>query len=161
MSDPRATVERFYECFAKRDAEGMVACYAPNVRFSDPVFVDLSPDEARAMWRMLISRGKDTKIQHTGVEVDASGASGSAKWVATYTFSQTGNFVRNEVSSHFRFDGDKIIDQHDTFDFWKWAGQALGLPGKLLGWAPPFQNALRKKARGSLEAFMKKESAKS
>ncbi len=46
-------IERFYDAFGRRDGAAMEACYAPDVHFSDPVFVDLRGAEAGAMWRML------------------------------------------------------------------------------------------------------------
>ena len=47
------TVNRFYIAFQKRDADAMNACYAPAIKFSDPVFGPLDGDRARAMWQML------------------------------------------------------------------------------------------------------------
>ena len=38
-----------------------------------------------------------------------------------------------------------------------WAGMALGLPGKLFGWLPPMQNAIRKKGDAGLRAYMAKK----
>ena len=35
-------IEQFYHAFQQRDAEGMIACYHPNVTFADPVFRQLS-----------------------------------------------------------------------------------------------------------------------
>ena len=32
------TIARFYAAFAALDGAGMAACYAPEVRFQDPVF---------------------------------------------------------------------------------------------------------------------------
>ena len=40
------------------------------------------------------------------------------------------------------------------FDLWRWSGMALGLKGKLLGWLPPVQGAIRKTAGDGLKAFM-------
>ena len=54
---PNATLIRsFYEAFQRRDAESMATCYAPDVRFSDPVFTDLQGARAGDMWRMRASR---------------------------------------------------------------------------------------------------------
>lgn len=157
MSDARATIERFYECFGKCDGEGMVDCYLPTTRFSDPVFVELSPEEARSMWRMLTGRAKNLKL--TCDDVKVNGDEGSAHWIANYTFS-TGRAVRNDVHATFKLQDGKIADHRDAFDFWAWCRQALGPPGLLLGWAPPFQNAVRKKARKGLDVFMKAKASK-
>ncbi|APR80557.1 Ketosteroid isomerase-related protein [Minicystis rosea] len=147
----------FYAAFARRDAEGMVACYAPDVIFSDPVFAHLRGDEARSMWRMLCERGKDLRVEASGIEADDR--EGKAHWEAWYTFSATGQKVHNIIDARFVFEGGKIARHTDTFDLRRWAGMALGLKGKLLGWLPPVQNAIRKQGDAGLRAWMKKHGA--
>jgi len=44
-----ALIERFYQAFDEGDGDTMAACYAPDVRFSDPVFPDLRGSRAGAM----------------------------------------------------------------------------------------------------------------
>ncbi len=38
MPSNAAVIEQFYAAFARRDAEAMAACYAPDVVFAEPVF---------------------------------------------------------------------------------------------------------------------------
>jgi hypothetical protein len=73
--------------------------------------------------------------------------------VATYTFSQTGNTVVNDIRARFTFRDGKIVSHTDTFDLWRWSSQALGFKGKLLGWTPLVQNAIRKQARKGLADY--------
>ena len=54
-----ALIERFYAALDRRDAETMIACYAPDATFADPVFPELDAAGVAAMWRMLCARGKD------------------------------------------------------------------------------------------------------
>jgi ketosteroid isomerase-like protein len=145
-------IDRFYGAFARRDHETMAACYAPDARFSDPVFQDLRGDEVRAMWRMLCERGRDLELSHSRVQ--AEGDRGSAHWEANYTFSGTGRRVHNEIDAAFRFRDGLIAEHSDEFDLWRWTRQALGPVGVLLGWAPPLQNKVRGQARQSLDEFM-------
>ena len=50
MTHPNAAlIERFYEAFQRRDVDAMAACYAPDVTFSDPVFVGLHGGEVIAV----------------------------------------------------------------------------------------------------------------
>jgi ketosteroid isomerase-like protein len=149
------TIETFYTCFGKRDAEGMIACYAPDVEFSDPVFPSLKGDEARGMWRMLVGRAKDIRIEASGIAGDD--ASGRAHWEAYYTFSQTGGKVHNRIDATFTFRDGKIVRHQDHFDLRAWAGMALGLKGKLLGWLPQVQGAIRKNADAGLRAYLAKK----
>jgi ketosteroid isomerase-like protein len=145
-------IERFYHAFNRRDGDAMATCYAPNARFRDPVFQDLRGDEPGAMWRMLTSRADDLRIDL--VEHDADDTTGTAHWLADYTFTQTGRKVHNDVRAHFRFADGLIAEHHDSFGFHGWARQALGPPRLLLGWTPIIQGPVRRRARAGLDEFM-------
>jgi len=145
-------IQRFYAAFASHDGAEMAACYGPDAHFTDPVFVDLRGEEPGAMWKMLTGRSTDLDLRL--MEHTADGDTGSARWIATYTFTQTGRKVVNDVRSEFRFRDGLIVDQVDRFDFWKWARQAVGLTGLLFGWTPMVRNGVRRKARAGLEKFM-------
>ena len=146
-------IHDFYEAFGRRDAAAMNVHYHPDVEFSDPVFPKLRGDEARAMWTMLCGRAADLRVEASGI--DADDATGKAHWDARYTFSATGNAVLNRIDASFTFRDGKIIRHDDRFDLWKWAGQALGMKGKLLGWTPFVRGAIRKQADRGLRAFMR------
>jgi ketosteroid isomerase-like protein len=147
-------IRRFYAAFARRDARGMAACYHPSVTFSDEVFTDLEGERATGMWRMLCERGKDLKIEFRDVHADDS--VGTAHWDAWYTFSATGRPVHNSIDARFEFRDGKIIRHRDRFDFRRWAVQALGPTGSLLGWSGFLRNRVRRQAARSLDAFLSK-----
>lgn len=147
----KALISRFYEAFSRLDAEAMAACYSEDVLFSDPVFGELRGAEAGDMWRMLTSRAKSFSVHFDNVRADER--SGSAHWVATYLFSQTGRTVVNDIQARFVFRDGKICEHHDHFDLWRWSRQALGAKGALLGWTPLVQNAIRAQAQKGLKAF--------
>lgn len=144
-------ITRFYTSLSKLDGAGMAACYAADATFSDPVFSDLRGQEPGKMWRMLCKRGKDMTVVFDGI--DASDTAGTAHWVATYTFTGTGRKVVNDVQASFVFKNGKIEQHRDAFDLYKWARQALGLKGLMLGWTPLVQGAIRKQAAAGLAAF--------
>ncbi len=148
------TLETFYTCFGRRDPEGMIACYAPDVEFSDPVFPSLRGEEAFAMWRMLAARATDLRIEASGIAADD--ATGHAHWEAYYTFSQTGRLVHNRIDATFAFREGKIVRHADRFDLRAWAAMALGLKGQLFGWVPAVQRAIRANADRGLRAHMAK-----
>jgi ketosteroid isomerase-like protein len=104
------------------------------------------------MWRMLTSRSDDLRVELH--EHDADETSGSAHWIAHYTFTQTGRAVTNDVQARFRFQDGLIAQHEDEFDFHRWSRQALGTPGLLLGWTPIIKGATRKRARASLDQYM-------
>jgi ketosteroid isomerase-like protein len=146
-------IERFYAAFDRKDGDAMAACYTSDARFDDPVFPGLTGREPGEMWRMLTSRAQDLKIEL--VEHEARDESGSARWIATYTFTQTGRPVVNDVRATFRFRDGSIAEHRDDFSFHRWSRQALGAPGLLLGWTPVLRAATRKKARAGLDEFMR------
>jgi ketosteroid isomerase-like protein len=145
-------IEKFYSSFAVGDAEGMVNCYSSDIHFRDPAFGDLYGKDAINMWRMLIRNSKgDLKISFTDVHADDK--SGSAKWVAVYTFSKTGRRVVNKIAANFVFRDGKIIRHIDNFDLWKWSQQALGLTGYLLGWSAFMKKKINRQTKSLLEKY--------
>ena len=155
MSSNKDLLERFYGAFARRDGAAMESCYAGGVRFSDPVFGDLHGPEAGAMWRMLTGRAQDLEVQL--LESEADGDGGAAPWLATYTYTQTGRPVVNDVPGRFRFADGLITEHEDSFSFHRWARQALGTPGLLLGWTPMLRSTVHRRAREALDEFMAAE----
>lgn len=152
MSDAHdALITRFYQAFQRLDAEAMAACYTDDVVFSDPAFGELHGRDAGDMWRMLTTRAKDFSLTFDSVRSNAT--TGNAHWVATYLFSATGNVVINDIQARFVFRDGKISEHHDSFDLWRWARQALGTKGLLLGWTPLVKNAVRAQALKGLRAF--------
>lgn len=147
-------IRKFYGAFQRRDAEGMVACYHPEVQFSDPVFPDLKGERAGAMWRMLCERGTDLKIEFR--DVRATHRNGAVHWEAWYTFTGSGRKVHNVIDATFEFQDGRILRHSDRFDLHRWAGQALGLPGKLLGGTRFMQDKIRGMAKKNLDNYMLK-----
>lgn len=147
-------IERFYDAFTRLDGATMAACYAPDARFSDPVFVGLEGAQPGAMWRMLIGRARDLEVRLA--EHEAAADRGSAHWLADYTFA-TGRRVHNDVRAEFRFADGLIVDHRDSFSFYAWARQALGPVGLALGWTPTLQAKVRREARAGLDEFLASE----
>src|SRR5512132_924188 len=145
-------IQRFYAAFDRRDGKEMAACYAPDPQFSDPVFRDLRGEEPGAMWRMLTGGSNDLRVEL--LEHEADEEAGSAHWLAHYTFTQTGRYVDNDVRAAFRFRDGLIAEHRDDFGFHRWARQALGPAGLLLGWTPLLQGSVRRRARGRLDEFL-------
>jgi ketosteroid isomerase-like protein len=150
-------LETFYQAFQRRDPEAMVACYHPEIWFSDPVFVELRGPRAGAMWRMLCERASSLEV--TFRDVTADDRTGRAHWEARYLFSATGRTVHNVIDAEFELRDGKIIRHIDRFDLWRWSAMALGPKGKLLGWLPPVRAKLRATAMRGLETWEAKARA--
>ena len=151
-------ITHFYTSFAKGDAEGMVSCYDDAIQFKDPAFGALKGEDAKNMWRMLLSRNKGN-IHITFSNVKANEKKGNANWVAEYVFSATGRKVINVISAEFEFANGKIIKHTDTFDIYKWAKQALGLKGYLLGWTAFMQNKIQQQSGTLLKKYTEKKNS--
>ena len=147
----QALITHFYEAFQRLDAEAMAACYTDDVVFSDPVFGELRGRDVSDMWRMLTARAKDFTLTFDRVQANAQ--TGSAHWLATYVFGQSGAVVVNDIEARFVFRDGRICEHRDHFDLWRWSRQALGIKGLVLGWTPWVKNAIRGQAQKGLKAF--------
>lgn len=152
MTPNEDLIYHFYTSFKLKDYRGMQECYADNATFSDSVFTNLNADQARAMWQMLISRGKDLELEFK--ILSSNGNQVNAEWVAHYTFGATKRKVRNHILAEFEVVDGKIVKHTDRFGFHTWAKQALGTTGLLLGWTPFLRNKVRQTAMKGLSDFM-------
>ena len=149
MADNAKLIQDLYEALGRHDGEAMARLYAPDATFEDPAFGKLSGEQAGDMWRMLTSRAEDLEVEladHT-----AQGDEGTAHWIATYTF-RTGRKVVNDIHARFRFREGRIVEDVDSFSFHKWAPQALGPAGLVLG-LPVVSGLVKGRARGDLERY--------
>ena len=150
----KATIERLYAAFAKLDAQAMTACYALDAQFDDEAFSLRGREQIGGMWSMLCDAVKTNGRDVWKLEVSAI-TERSAHWEPTYRFSATGRTVHNIIDAEFDFDAGGLISRHrDRFDFWRWARQALGAPGLLLGWSPMLRAKVRAQAAKNLDRFV-------
>lgn len=160
MHDNQTTLQNFYAAFVRLDADTMAACYAPDAQFDDAAFSLRGHEQVTGMWRMLTeatkAKGADVwKLHYSDIEADAK--TGKSHWEADYRFSATGRMVHNVIDGVFEFNEQGLITKHrDSFNFWTWARQALGLPGLLLGWTPFLHNKVRAQAAGNLKKYLAK-----
>ncbi len=155
MNPNEALITKFYSAFANANAEEMVKCYHQNICFQDPAFGILKEKEVASMWKMLLERvNGNIKIEFSNII--ANETNGQAKWIATYTFSQTNRAVVNKIDATFEFKDGLIIKHTDSFDLYQWTKQALGFKGLLLGWTNFMKSKIQKKAKKSLEIYIQK-----
>ena len=154
-SEGSRIITALYDALDGGAGEAMAMLYAPDGSFRDPAFGRLSGEEAGDMWRMLTERATDLQVELA--EHEADDERGTARWIATYTF-RTGRPVVNDIRAEFRFRDGRILEHTDRFPFHRWARQALGAPGWVLGlW--PFRLLVRRKARADLERFRAERAA--
>jgi ketosteroid isomerase-like protein len=159
MLDPadvnRRLIVRFYEAFDRGDGDTMAACYASEATFQDPVFGTLDGREAGEMWRFLTRRAPRLDVDL--LDHDADDSTGRARWRARYEFSATGRPVVNDVQARFGFEDGLIVDHVDSFSFFSWARQALGLRGLAVGWSPMGRSMVRRRALADLHRSLRRE----
>lgn len=153
MNDNSEIVARFYTAFQHLDFESMNNCYDEGIVFSDPVFGFLRGDEVRAMWEMLCKNAKDFQLEFSNIQLlDEEYA--TCNWTARYIFSKTGRQVENKIKAFMRIQNGKITEHSDAFKLSKWAAQAFGFTGSLLGWTGFFKKKVMKNARKNLTIFI-------
>lgn len=145
-------VHKFYGAFAQKDFNTMAACYHSEATFKDEAFDLKGSKQISAMWRMLIERGTDLSMKFSNIQ--ANDSAGKAHWEAWYTFSSTGNKVHNIIDARFTFKDGKIWNHRDSFNFYRWSSQSLGITGKLLGWTGYLHQKVRATAMAGLENYM-------
>jgi hypothetical protein len=149
--ETHALIEKFYTAFQQKDAESMLACYHPEVVFEDPVFGQLNAVDAKAMWRMLIQRGKDLDLQFSIAATTKNSA--SANWIATYTFSLTGRKINNHIQANFIIKDGLIYRHTDRFNLNKWLYMAFGIKGLLIAYMPPLKQKFKAGIQKTLQQF--------
>ena len=153
MTANQELIKNFYAAFQQKDYADMIACYHPEIHFSEPVFTGLHGRQAKAMWHMLCERGQDLQVVYSDVQADEM--NGRAHWEATYTFA-TGRKVHKAIDAAFVFQDGLIVRHQDSFDLWRWTRMALGPVGVFLGWSSVVQKRVRGTAVKSLNAFITK-----
>jgi hypothetical protein len=151
-AETQAALTRFYEAFARRDGAAMAAMYAKEATFEDPVFRLTGPDIGK-MWISLTRSAKDFSVQFTVAK--AGSGTGVVEWTARYLFGGKRPVV-NVIVSEIEMQDGLIVRQKDTFDFSKWAAQALGLPGLLFGRTEWLRRSVAKSAASRLGLPLKR-----
>jgi SnoaL-like domain len=92
MTTNDETITKFYTAFQQKDYVTIGALCHPEATFRDAVFDLRSGKEAAAMWEMLLTTGKDLRVEFSDAKVNGNRA--SAHWEAYYTFSKTGHYLQ-------------------------------------------------------------------
>ena len=146
-------IKEFYQAFSELDAERMVACYHDDVWFADPAFGPLKGKRAHNMWRMLVESQKGKKFTVTAKDIVCDGQTGSATWEAHYNFGSSARPVHNIIHAKFKVQDSKIISHLDEFYVHRWATQAMGFSGRMIGWTSFFRSKLIKQTNSLLDRY--------
>jgi ketosteroid isomerase-like protein len=157
MNSTEQIAHQFYQAFQALDADNMNSLYSSNARFSDPGFGLLNHTELTTMWAMLCfnQQNKGFKLEYK--ILDSTKDSVTVYWQAWYTFSKTGRKVHNRITANILVENGRIVQHHDHFNLHKWASQALGITGYLLGWTGFFQKKLQQQTKNLLKQFQEQQ----
>lgn len=158
MQTNEQLIAGFYEAFNRKDAADMNSRYSSDIVFYDPVFDLLEKGRARDMWQMLCAGATDLIITYDNIK-DLGDGYYTCDWVASYTFSGTGRKVVNKVRANMKIADGKITEHSDAFSLHKWAAQAMGFSGWLLGWNRFYQRKIKNSARKKLMKFIEHNAA--
>jgi len=161
MHPNEQTLTRFYTAFSALDADTMASCYAEDASFTDPAFTLYNRRDIGGMWHMLcdatrLKNRQDWRLEFSEVRADQD--TGHVHWEAYYRFSVSNRLVHNIIEADFRFTPDGLIASHnDSFDFWRWSRQAIGLGGWVLGWSSRFRKQVRAQTHAALQRYLAKQ----
>jgi ketosteroid isomerase-like protein len=119
-------ITAFYTALSRADTPAMLALYAPNAQFEDPMFGLLEGRQSRAMWRMLTRSGQNVAVTLSNVQ--ANDTDGSVHVDSEFVFPQTGRTVNNHVDASFKFEAGRIVYHKEDYDLHAWIQMALGVP---------------------------------
>jgi hypothetical protein len=143
-------LEKLFTSLDKHDHPAMADCYYSGATFKDIAFHLRNKKQIHAMWHMIC----EGDIRATAKVIHADDQAGQVELVGVYTFRETGNKVRNEIISHFKFRNGLIVEHDDSCDARKWADQAFkGPKGFLVGRSRSLRSLA---ARNKLTAFIEK-----
>lgn len=121
----REVATTYFEAFARGDAKTMGAQYAPNARFTDPIYSLQGQGDIAHMWSALLKTGKNLSLKSQVLESDGNQV--KVAWQADYTL--FGRKVHNESVSTMEVRDGRIVSQRDDWSWSKWARQAFPLGG--------------------------------
>jgi len=153
---PIEIAEEFYSAFKALDAERMNALYHETAFFEDPAFGKMNATDTQLMWSMLCESQKDKGFELSFNIIDSDQKSVKVEWQAWYIFSKTGKRVHNKIQAHLKIENGKIIHHRDDFNLHRWANQALGVSGWLLGGTGFFRRKLQQQTHTMLAKYKAK-----
>ncbi len=144
-------IQTFYTALNDHDVDTMMTCYHDDIVFQDPIFGKLKADKAKKMWYWLCENGKDLTAIFSDIKIEDT--NGSVYWEARYSFGERKRPVLNRVNASFEFKDGKIIKHTDHYSLKRWASQAMGWKGKVMGGSTYFKKKLQHRSNRLLDKF--------
>lgn len=143
VKSARDVVTEFYAAFVKQDTKSMEQLYSKDVKFQDAIFKYGDREGTMGMWNKIL---RDPKSKFSFELKSVEGDVVTGHWKADYEL--LGRKVHNEIDARMVVRDGKIVEHRDSFDWDKWAKQALPAGG--LFTMPPFEQL----AKGALRLFV-------
>jgi len=151
MIENKNVITGLYNAYKERNPELMASFYTEDASFKDEIFGEVTGQEIPKVWEVVHSTTSNFYLYFHIVNVNKNLATVNSQ--LSYTFKHTGRKIDISITSIFRFENGKIRHQVDEYSLWKWASQAFGVSGFLLGWNPKFKNKIRQSAQNTIASM--------
>lgn len=143
----------YFDHLQDRNAAGAVELCHPDLHYFDPILGDLHGREALARWPIFFAQPHEPSLHF--FDITAKDDTVHVRYFLHYTDAETGRKIDHGISAELTIRDNRITHHKDTFDIWRFATMKLGMRGRLLGFLPSTADALRKKARAELDAYLR------
>jgi len=144
-------VKEFYEALSRNDYEALIRLYHPDATYTDELF-SFKGKEIHALWYAATRPAMKLEVECLAIEEVNDRV--QTKWKMGYTLDVINSRIELEEIGIFVFEGEKIMEHSDEYNFREWCTQAFGIIGTLLGWSSWLRNRVRKQARKSVLIHM-------
>lgn len=143
------TIQKLYEALSNKNHVAMSALYHPQASFTDGIF-NVKGKKIEGMWHFMGTIAQDFSLKVNSIE--EKGDHFEVKWESFYKLGE--NNIHNVLQTKIKFQNNQIIDQQDSFSFYRIASQTGGLKGRLLGWLPAAKEAIKGKMVAAFDKFL-------
>lgn len=157
MNGNKVLIEKFYTCLQQSDSDGMLSCYSNDIVYYDPMYDLLRGHEVISMWELFLKSTKNFTLEYSNI-TDLGDNYYTCDWTASYIYSDTGKRVADIGKAHMKTENGFITEHSDARSLHKWSEQAIGITGKLFGWAGFFRRRIKNDARRALLKYTMEQS---
>ena len=142
-------VQKLYEALSTKNHVAMSALYHPQASFTDGIF-NVRGKKIEGMWHFMGTIAQDFSLKVNSIE--EKGDHFEVQWESFYKLGE--NKIHNVLQTKIRFQDNQIIDQQDSFSFYRIASQTGGIKGKLLGWLPAAKESIKGRMLAAFDKFL-------
>jgi SnoaL-like domain len=141
-------VEQHFKAIQARDADAILAAYAPDCRVEHPLIGHMSKEQFARALRTFMGQTPDYRLDF---QINHAGAHQvEAEWTLEHQFHLTGRRIQLCGTTTYVLAANSISRQIDRFDRRVWSRQALGFTGLVLAYVPGWGHFIERELRQAL-----------